>query len=317
MEHKTDKEDQIEEFVDCTDVFIDKIIEDCITDPFPDLLPVACGDVKDSAGLKTQGYVNVNLNQNDQANTSTFSFCEKPLIPGHLDPMFQEFGLDAHNFDLLDENISLIRRSQSDDLLSGSISKINQESLQRSTNSEKNIRNLISPTEISLHSTFPKPFNGWTNDDASSGSEVSSDNIDFSAEFEHRIDLLESADFALEEAFFMLRGCIEKLRSPGDPTTEHLEVAKEQDVNLENVPKTIDIDEETANTVTENIKVNKKGGEEDMPKEEETKQEESRNIQDNKIYKELLTLIVELESKFEHFTTEVGGIKVFSNFYQL
>jgi hypothetical protein len=235
-----------------------------------------------------------------------------------MDPISQEYDL----CDLLDENISLIQRSQSDVLISTSTSKVNEESWQpqRSANSENNICNLISPAEKFVSN----PLNGDSNEDIYSSSD--NDDHDLSVEFERGVDFLESVDCAMEEAFFMLRRCVKKLClnngfdiydifSP-DPATKHLDldlVENEQEIATDlknhdsNVPQVSDTGKETTTTDTENVKANEEE-ESDAPKEDTTKQDDSRDAKNNKLFNELLTLVVEVESKFEHFTTEVGGI---------
>ncbi|XP_011415813.2 uncharacterized protein [Magallana gigas] len=269
MAHQTIFEDPSEEFVDCTDEFLDKVIEECLAVPS-----------------------------------------------------------DDHFSD------AVIRRSQSDDFLSTSrsASKDDHRELQRPTLSEKNINELIRPPNKSLNdtmqSTFSNPSSGMTNGTGSSA-RSSSCNIDFLAEFERRVDLLEYTDYALEEVFVMLRSCVEKLcvnngivfenqteslktcETDGsaceESTTEITEHDKEAEVSA-NTEASVSADKEADVSDTEGTEKNH-GGDKDKLMENETKLAEESDTQDNRGYlQDLLGLLVELEKRFEHFTAEIGDL---------
>lgn len=328
MAHQTIFEDPNEEFVDCTDEFLDKVIEECLAVPSDDHFSDA-GENISSTDVKG----NVNLNQNDQADSQS-SFVGPALIPreksGHYIPLCSHIDDDSFDFD---ENISVIRRSQSDDLLSTSrsASKDDHRELQRPTLSEKNINELIRPPNKSLNdtlqSTFSNPSSGMTNGTGSSA-RSSSCNIDFLAEFERRVDLLEYTDYALEEVFVMLRSCVEKLcvnngivfenqteslktcETDGsaceESTTETTEHDKEAEVST-NTEASVSADKEADVSDTEGTETDN-GGDKEKLKENETKLAEENDIQDNRGYlQDLLGLLVELEKRFEHFTAEIGG----------
>lgn len=330
MAHQTIFEDPNEEFVDCTDEFLDKVIEECLAVPSDDHFSDA-GENISSTDVK--GNDNVNLNQNDQADSQS-SFIGPALIPreksGHYIPLCSHIDDDSFDFD---ENMSVIRRSQSDDLLSTSrsASKDDHRELQRQTLSEKNINELIRPPNKSLNdtpqSTFSNPSSGMTNGTGSSA-RSSSCNIDFLAEFERRVDLLEYTDYALEEVFVMLRSCVEKLcvnngivfenqtesiktcETDGsaceESTTETTEHDKEAEVSA-NTEASVSADKEADVSDTEGTEKNH-GGDKEKLKENETKLAEENDIQDNRGYlQDLLGLLVELEKRFEHFTAEIGG----------
>lgn len=330
MAHQTIFEDPSEEFVDCTDEFLDKVIEECLAVPSDDHFSDA-GENISSTDVK--GNDNVNLNQNDQTDSQS-SFVGPALIPreksGHYIPLCSHIDDDSFDFD---ENISVIRRSQSDDLLSTSrsASKDDHRELQRSTLSEKNINELIRPPNKSLNdtmqSTFSNPSSGMTNGTGSSA-RSSSCNIDFLAEFERRVDLLEYTDYALEEVFVMLRSCVEKLcvnngivfenqteslktcETDGsaceESTTETIEHDKEAEVSA-NTEASVSADKEADVSDTEGTEKNH-GGDKDKLMENETKLAEESDTQDNRGYlQDLLGLLVELEKRFEHFTAEIGG----------
>lgn len=330
MAHQTIFEDPSEEFVDCTDEFLDKVIEECLAVPSDDHFSDA-GENISSTDVK--GNDNVNLNQNDQTDSQS-SFVGPALIPreksGHYIPLCSHIDDDSFDFD---ENISVIRRSQSDDLLSTSrsASKDDHRELQRSTLSEKNINELIRPPNKSLNdtmqSTFSNPSSGMTNGTGSSA-RSSSCNIDFLAEFERRVDLLEYTDYALEEVFVMLRSCVEKLCvnngivfenqteslktcETGGPaceesTKETTEHDKEAEVSA-NTEASVSADKEADVSDTEGTEKNH-GGDKDKLMENETKLAEESDTQDNRGYlQDLLGLLVELEKRFEHFTAEIGG----------
>lgn len=329
MAHQTIFEDPSEEFVDCTDEFLDKVIEECLAVPSDDHFSDA-GENISSTDVK--GNDNVNLNQNDQADSQS-SFVGPALIPreksGHYIPLCSHIDDDSFDFD---EHISVIRRSQSDDLLSTSrsASKDDHRELQRSTLSEKNINELIRPPNKSLNdtmqSTFSNPSSGMTNGTGSSA-RSSSCNIDFLAEFERRVDLLEYTDYALEEVFVMLRSCVEKLcvnngivfenqteslktcetdgsacEESTKETTEH----DEAEVSA-NTEASVSADKEADVSDTEGTEKNH-GGDKDKLMENETKLAEESDTQDNRGYlQDLLGLLAELEKRFEHFTAEIGG----------
>lgn len=330
MAHQTIFEDPSEEFVDCTDEFLDKVIEECLAVPSDDHFSDA-GENISSTDVK--GNDNVNLNQNDQADSQS-SFIGPALIPreksGHYIPLCSH--IDDYSFDF-DENMSVIRRSQSDDLLSTSrsASKDDHRELQRQTLSEKNINELIRPPNKSLNdtlqSTFSNPSSGMTNGTGSSA-RSSSCNIDFLAEFERRVDLLEYTDYALEEVFVMLRSCVEKLcvnngivfenqteslktcetdgSACDESTTETTEHDKETEVSA-NTEASVSADKEADVSDTEGTEKNH-GGDKDKLMENETKLAEESDTQDNRGYlQDLLGLLVELEKRFEHFTAEIGG----------
>lgn len=330
MAHQTIFEDPSEEFVDCTDEFLDKVIEECLAVPSDDHFSDA-GENISSTDVK--GNDNVNLNQNDQADRQS-SFVGPALIPreksGHYIPLCSHIDDDSFDFD---ENISVIRRSQSDDLLSTSrsASKDDHRELQRSTLSEKNINELIRPPNKSLNdtmqSTFSNPSSGMTNGTGSSA-RSSSCNIDFLAEFERRVDLLEYTDYALEEVFVMLRSCVEKLcvnnsivfenqteslkTCETDGSTACEESTKETTEHDEaevsaNTEASVSADKEADVSDTEGTEKNH-GGDKDKLMENETKLAEESDTQDNRGYlQDLLGLLVELEKRFEHFTAEIGG----------
>lgn len=330
MAHQTIFEDPIEEFVDCTDEFLDKVIEECLAVPSDDHFSDA-GENISSTDVK--GNDNVNLNQNDQADSQS-SFVGPALIPreksGHYIPLCSHIDDDSFDFD---ENISVIRRSQSDDLLSTSrsASKDDHRELQRPTLSEKNINELIRPPNKSLNdtmqSTFSNPSSGMTNGTGSSA-RSSSCNIDFLAEFERRVDLLEYTDYALEEVFVMLRSCVEKLcvnngivfenqteslkTCETDGSTACEESTKETTEHDEaevsaNTEASVSADKEADVSDTEGTEKNH-GGDKDKLMENETKLAEESDTQDNRGYlQDLLGLLVELEKRFEHFTAEIGG----------
>lgn len=330
MAHQTIFEDPSEEFVDCTDEFLDKVIEECLAVPSDDHFSDA-GENISSTDVK--GNDNVNLNQNDQTDSQS-SFVGPALIPreksGHYIPLCSHIDDDSFDFD---ENISVIRRSQSDDLLSTSrsASKDDHRELQRPTLSEKNINELIRPPNKSLNdtmqSTFSNPSSGMTNGTGSSA-RSSSCNIDFLAEFERRVDLLEYTDYALEEVFVMLRSCVEKLcvnkgivfenqteslktcETDGsafeESTKETTEHDKEAEVSA-NTEASVSADKEADVSDTEGTEKNH-GGDKDKLMENETKLAEESDTQDNRGYlQDLLGLLVELEKRFEHFTAEIGG----------
>lgn len=330
MAHQTIFEDPSEEFVDCTDEFLDKVIEECLAVPSDDHFSDA-GENISSTDVK--GNDNVNLNQNDQTDSQS-SFVGPALIPreksGHYIPLCSHIDDDSFDFD---ENISVIRRSQSDDLLSTSrsASKDDHRELQRPTLSEKNINELIRPPNKSLNdtmqSTFSNPSSGMTNGTGSSA-RSSSCNIDFLAEFERRVDLLEYTDYALEEVFVMLRSCVEKLcvnngivfenqteslktcETDGsafeESTKETTEHDKEAEVSA-NTEGSVSADKEADVSDTEGTEKNH-GGDKDKLMENGTKLAEESDTQDNRGYlQDLLGLLVELEKRFEHFTAEIGG----------
>lgn len=330
MAHQTIFEDPSEEFVDCTDEFLDKVIEECLAVPSDDHFSDA-GENISSTDVK--GNDNVNLNKNDQADSQS-SFVGPALIPreksGHYIPLCSHIDDDSFDFD---ENISVIRRSQSDDLLSTSrsASKDDHRELQRPTLSEKNINELIRPPNKSLNdtmqSTFSNPSSGMTNGTGSSA-RSSSCNIDFLAEFERRVDLLEYTDYALEEVFVMLRSCVEKLcvnngivfenqteslkTCETDGSTACEESTKETTEHDEaevsaNTEASVSADKEADVSDTEGTEKNH-GGDKDKLMENETKLAEESDTQDNRGYlQDLLGLLVELEKRFEHFTAEIGG----------
>lgn len=330
MAHQTIFEDLNEEFVDCTDEFLDKVIEECLAVPSDDHFSDA-GENISSTDVKEN--VNVNLNQNDLADSQS-EFVGPALIPreksGHYIPLCSHVDDDSFDFD---ENISVIRRSQSDDFLSTSrsASKDDHHELQRPTLSEKNISELIGPPNKSLNdtlqSTFSNPSSGMTNG-TGSDARSSSCNIDFLAEFERRVDLLEYTDYALEEVFVMLRSCVEKLcvnngiafenqaesletcETDGsaceDCTTETTENDKEGEVSADKEAN-VSADKEADVLEAKGIETNN-GGDEEKPKEKETKSPEESDTQNNRGYlQDLLGLLVELEKRFEHFTAEIGG----------
>lgn len=321
MAHQTIFEDPSEEFVDCTDEFLDKVIEECLAVPSDDHFSDA-GENISSTDVK--GNDNVNLNQNDQADSQS-SFIGPALIPreksGHYIPLCSHIDDDSFDFD---ENMSVIRRSQSDDLLSTSrsASKDDHRELQRQTLSEKNINELIRPPNKSLNdtlqSTFSNPSSGMTNGTGSSA-RSSSCNIDFLAEFERRVDLLEYTDYALEEVFVMLRSCVEKLCVNNgivfENQTESLKTCETDGSACEesttettaNTEASVSADKEADVSDTEGTEKNHEGDKEKL-KENETKLAEENDIQDNRGYlQDLLGLLVELEKRFEHFTAEIGG----------
>lgn len=322
MAHQTIFEDPNEEFVDCTDEFLDKVIGECLAVPsddhFSDAGENICTDVKEN--------VNVNLNQNDLADSTSEFVGPAPSIPreksGHYIPLCSHVDDDSFDFD---ENISVIRRSQSDDFLSTSrsASKDDHHELQRPTLSEKNISELIRPPNKSLNdtlqSTFSNPSSGMTNG-TGSDARSSSCNIDFLAEFERRIDLLEYTDYALEEVFVMLRSCVEKIcvnngivfenqaesletyETDGsacvESTTETTESDKEAEVSA---------DKEADSSGTEGTEINNRKDKE-KPKDNEAKSAEESDTHGNRGYlQDLLGLLVELEKRFENFTAEIGG----------
>lgn len=330
MAHQTIFEDPSEEFVDCTDEFLDKVIEECLAVPSDDHFSDA-GENISSTDVK--GNDNVNLNQNDQTDSQS-SFVGPAPIPreksGHYIPLCSHIDDDSFDFD---ENISVIRRSQSEDLLSTSrsASKDDHRELQRPTLSEKNINELIRPPNKSLNdtmqSTFSNPSSGMTNGTGSSA-RSSSCNIDFLAEFERRVDLLEYTDYALEEVFVMLRSCVEKLcvnngivfenqteslkTCETDGSTACEESTKETTEHDEaevsaNTEASVSADKEADVSDTEGTEKNH-GGDKDKLMENETKLAEESDTQDNRGYlQDLLGLLVELEKRFEHFTAEIGG----------
>ncbi|XP_061176610.1 uncharacterized protein LOC133185427 [Saccostrea echinata] len=295
--------DTNEEFVDCTDIFLDKVIEDCMTVPSSDHLPDESEEFCASVMIKEN--LDLNLRQGDEDKSDryynfsgTVPYSREKLVPLCLQG-------DDISFDL-DENISIIRRSQSDDLLSTSrsSSKNGHFNLQRPTKSEKNSREIIYPHKTlndTLQSTPSNPTDGLAND---ASSDASSCNVDFMAEYERRVDLLECSDYALEEAFVMIRGCVEKLCLNNGILSEIQEQEQSNEKRSEVVMS------EEAEKDEENDKhVKEKDQKTDKDTSDQRKTGNFTECQDNKvILKDLLALLGELESRFEHFTSDIGDL---------
>lgn len=308
MAHQTIYEDPNEEFIDCTDELIDKVIEECIAVSSEDHL----SDVGDHLNSKeTTGHVNVNLNQNDQANIRS-SIVRPAPIPRENSknciPLCSQ--MDDDNF-VFDENVSTIRRSQSDDFLSTSrsVSKDDHQEMQRLTYSEKNISSLIQPNNKSLNDTlmsaFTNPSSGASNG-TESEAKSSTCNIDFLAEFERRVDLLEYTDYALEEVFIMLRSCVERLCINYGILEEEADNQESDSASCEaSTSKIHESSKELEDPAIENT-IENNTEQENLPKTES----ENENSEENKGYlKDLIGLLMELEKRFEHFTAEIGGNK--------
>ncbi|XP_078332338.1 uncharacterized protein LOC144625427 isoform X2 [Crassostrea virginica] len=272
MAHQTIYEDPNEEFIDCTDELIDKVIEECIAVSSEDHL----SDVGDHLNSKeTTGHVN----------------------------------MDDDNF-VFDENVSTIRRSQSDDFLSTSrsVSKDDHQEMQRLTYSEKNISSLIQPNNKSLNDTlmsaFTNPSSGASNG-TESEAKSSTCNIDFLAEFERRVDLLEYTDYALEEVFIMLRSCVERLCINYGILEEEADNQESDSASCEaSTSKIHESSKELEDPAIENT-IENNTEQENLPKTES----ENENSEENKGYlKDLIGLLMELEKRFEHFTAEIGDL---------
>ncbi|XP_062581188.1 uncharacterized protein LOC134242997 [Saccostrea cucullata] len=298
--------DTNEEFVDSTDVFLDKVIEECMNVHSSDHLPDENEQFCESVMIKENLDLNIKRDDHDDDNSHKYfvhgavPFFREKIVPLWL----QE---DDVSFDL-DENISIIRRSQSDDLLSTSrsSSKNDHINLQRSTKSEKNSREIIYPHKSlndTVQSISSNPTDGLVND---ARSDASSSKIDFLAEYERRVDLLECSDYALEEVFVMLRCCVEKLCLNSGILSEIQEQEQSNEKRTDSkefMPKEVDKEEENVGDVNEKDQKTDKDTSDDSETGNLTECKDNKNI-----LKDLLVLLGELQSRFEHFTSDIGDL---------